>query len=144
MLLVSAASHPCTSENFQVASSLVKKISKSHCMCYNTANTTRCGIRFCVSHTPVCHSLPPLSYCIPGLDAPTFSRCELVAFLLSSSTYCLSPSCSFYFCAENVNQPEKMRWFIYVGVFENNVLCCNLFQCYNDLVVLSQRQASGA
>lgn len=79
-----------------------------------------------VAYARVCRSLPLLCCCIPGLDAPTLSRCELVAFLLSSSTYCFSPSCS-YFCAENINQPEKMWWFIYVGVFENNVLCCNLF-----------------
>lgn len=96
-----------------------------------------------VAYSRVCHSLPPLCCCIPGLDAPTLGRCELVAFLLPSSTYCLSPSCSFCFCAENVNEPEKMRWFIYLGVLENNVLCCNLFQRYNELVVLSQSQASG-
>ena len=45
---VSAASHPCTSENFQVASSPVKKIRKSHCVCCNTANTMCCGICLCV------------------------------------------------------------------------------------------------
>lgn len=45
---VSAASHPSTFENFQVASSLVKKIIKSHCVCFNTANATCWGIPFCV------------------------------------------------------------------------------------------------
>lgn len=61
-----------------------------------------------VRHTLVCPGFPPLCYCLAGLDTSTLSRYELVAFLLSSFAYCLSRSCSFCFCAGNVNQPEKM------------------------------------
>lgn len=75
----------------------------------------------CAASFPVvCHSFALLCYCIPGLDAPTVSNCELVVLLLSSSTYCLFLNYCFYFCAVNVNQPEKMWWLIYVDVFENN------------------------
>lgn len=138
MLPVSAVSHPQTSENFHVANNPMKAISKSHCVCCNTVNTMSCVIHSRVSQPP-----PPLCYCIPGVDAP-LSRCELAAFLVSSSTYCFSPSFSFCFSAENVNQWEKMRWFVYVGGFENNGLACNLFQCNNELVVFSHSQVYGA
>lgn len=129
MLPISAVSHPQTSENFQVASNPVKKISKSHCVCCNSTNTMCCVIHLMVSQPP-----PPLCYCIPGVDAP-LSTWDLPAFLISSSTYCLSPSFFFCFSAENVNQPEKIWWFVYVGGFENNGLACNIFQCNDELVV---------
>lgn len=96
-----------------------------------------CAIKYhLLWYTFVCnadhHSLPLPCSCIP-----TSSSHELVAFLLSSTSYCLSPSSSFYFWAENVNQPEKMQWFIYVGGFENSILCRSLFH-HNNKIVLSQ------
>lgn len=44
---------------------------------------------------------------------------------------------------KTATKQRKPWWFIYVGGSENNALSCNLFQRYNELVVLSQRQASG-
>lgn len=86
----------------------------------------------------VCHSFALLCYCIPGVDAPTVGNCELAVLLLSSSTYCLSLSYRFYFCAVNANQPEK-RWLCFhlCRYFWKQCLC--LFQHHNELVCLRAR-----
>lgn len=68
----------------------------------------------------VCYSFALLLHSWAGRSY-SLGNCELAVLLLSSFTYSLSPGYCFYFCAVNVNQTEKMWWFIYVNVFENNV-----------------------
>lgn len=97
---VSSASHPSTFENFQVASSLVKKIRVTVCALILQMPHAGAFPSVCYSFALLLHSWAGRSY--------SLGNCELAVLLLSSFTYSLSPGYCFYFCAVNVNQTEKM------------------------------------